>query len=137
MSEPRYKQGDAVVVAKVGAGVICSEPEYEYKDEAQTEGEWTYLVSFNEINDNGWFGESEMTGVVMDKDEPTMSEQYESPLVTKIIEEMAKGFLSGDVEAIDELLRFCPRINLIQYGIPEEEWEKWLTKEELADIYDK
>ena len=60
---------DAVVVAKVGAGVICSEPEYEYKDEAQTEGEWTYLVSFNEINDNGWFGESEMldyNGLILD-----------------------------------------------------------------------
>lgn len=71
----------------------------------------------------------------MSKYEPTMSMQYESPLVSAVIEEMKRAFESGDVEAVDELLRFCPRINLIQYAIPEEEWEKWLTKEELAEIY--
>jgi len=60
MVNPKYKQGDGVIVTNVGVGIICSEPEYEFDDEAQSTGDWTYLVSFNEINDNGWFGEKEM-----------------------------------------------------------------------------
>jgi len=164
--EPKYKQGDGVIVTNVGVGVICSNPEYEYDDEEQTSGDWTYLVSFNEINDNGWFGEKEMEdytnthrGAGMKKRfiveieyadngievsnkiirpvsyEPSMSDQYDSDLVTEVVKEMKDAFEYGDLEAVDELLRFIPRTNLVQY-LPEEEWEKWMTPEELKDIYE-
>ena len=66
--------------------------------------------------------------------EPTMSDQYESPLVTRVLEGIRSAFEMGDIEAVDELLRFCPRENLIQY-LPEEEWQDWATKEELTSIY--
>jgi len=72
----------------------------------------------------------------MPKYEPSMNEQYESPLVSRVIEQMRSAFEIGDVEAVDELLRFCPRVNLIQY-IDEEEWGKWATKKELEAIYGK
>jgi len=68
------------------------------------------------------------------KYEPSMNDQYESPLVSRVIEKMKEAFEYGDVEAVDELLRFCPRVNLIQY-LPEEEWENWMTKEEEKIIY--
>ena len=58
---PKYKKGDAVIVTNVGIGTIFDGPELEYEDEEQTKEVWTYLVSFNEINDIGWFSENEMT----------------------------------------------------------------------------
>ena len=63
-----------------------------------------------------------------------MKDQYESPLTTAVVDQIKESIGMNDVEAIDELLRFCPRINLIQY-LPEEEWEKWATKAELKEIY--
>ena len=68
--------------------------------------------------------------------EPTMNEQYESPLGTRVVEEVRSAFETGDIEAFDELLRFCPRTNLIQY-LPEEEWFDWMTEEEGIEIYGK
>jgi len=70
----------------------------------------------------------------MSKFEPSMNDQYESPLVTRVLEHIKNAFEMGDIEAVDELLRFCPRVNLIQY-LPEEEWEKWMTDEERKEIY--
>jgi len=68
------------------------------------------------------------------KFEPLMIDQYESPLVTRVVEEIKEAVRNSDVEAVDELLRFCPRINLIQY-LPEDEWEKWMTQKEKKEIY--
>ena len=69
-----------------------------------------------------------------EKYEPLMNDQYDSPFIDAVLDEMRNAFAIEDLEAIDELLRFIPRINLVQY-LPEEEWEKWMSKEELADIY--
>ena len=67
------------------------------------------------------------------KYEPRLAES-QSPLVDAVLEEMKNAFQRKDVEAIDELLRFCPRINLIQY-LPEEQWTKFMTPEEKEEIY--
>jgi hypothetical protein len=71
----------------------------------------------------------------MSTHEPTQLEQYESPLTSRVVKEISRCIIEeGDTEAVDELLRFCPRINLIQY-LPEEEWGKWMSKDEWDSIY--
>jgi hypothetical protein len=47
-----------------------------------------------------------------------------SSLIDRVIEEIRKDFAIGDLTALDELLSFIPRENLIGY-LPEEEWEKY------------
>jgi hypothetical protein len=47
-----------------------------------------------------------------------------SSLIDRVIEEIRKDFAMGDLTALDELLTFVPRENLIGY-LPEEEWEKY------------
>lgn len=45
-------------------------------------------------------------------------------LIDAVIERMKEDISFGDWTAIDELLSFCPKENLIQY-LPEEEWSKF------------
>ena len=47
-----------------------------------------------------------------------------SSLIDRVIEEIRKDFAMGDLTALDELLTFVPRENLIGY-LPEEEWDKY------------
>ena len=47
-----------------------------------------------------------------------------SSLIDRVIEEVRKDFAMGDLTALDELLSFIPRENLIAY-LPEEEWSKY------------
>jgi len=46
-------------------------------------------------------------------------EQLYQELIDEVIAEIHLGLQSGDLEAIEELLRFCPTKNLIGY-LPEE-----------------
>lgn len=47
-----------------------------------------------------------------------------SKLIDRVIEEIKRDFAMGDLTALDELLSFVPRENLIGY-LPEEEWEQY------------
>ncbi len=42
-------------------------------------------------------------------------------LIDRVIEEISKDFAMGDLTALEELLSFIPKENLVQY-LPEEEW---------------
>lgn len=60
--------------------------------------------------------------------EPPYAES-KSKLVDAVIERIRSDIERRDEEALDELLRFVPRLNLIQY-LDEEEWDKFLTADE-------
>ena len=45
-------------------------------------------------------------------------------LIERVIEEIKKDILNGDLTAIDSLLTFVPKENLMSY-LPEEEWERF------------
>lgn len=45
-------------------------------------------------------------------------------LIERVLEQIKSDLAMGDVEAIEELLSFVPKENLIAY-LPEEEWEKY------------
>jgi hypothetical protein len=45
-------------------------------------------------------------------------------LIDRVIEEIKNDILAGDLTAIDELLKFIPKENLISF-LPEEEWERF------------
>ena len=47
-----------------------------------------------------------------------------SKLIERVLEQIKSDLFNGDVEAIEELLSFAPRENLIGY-LPEEEWEQY------------
>ena len=47
-----------------------------------------------------------------------------SKLIERVLEQIKSDLFNGDVEAIEELLSFVPRENLIGY-LPEEEWERY------------
>ena len=47
-----------------------------------------------------------------------------SKLIDRVIVEIQRDFAMGDLTALDELLSFVPRENLIGY-LPEEEWEEY------------
>jgi formylmethanofuran dehydrogenase subunit E len=47
-----------------------------------------------------------------------------SKLIERVLEQIKSDLFNGDVEAIEELLSFVPRENLIGY-LPEEEWEQY------------
>lgn len=44
-------------------------------------------------------------------------------LIDRVVEQIKDDIAMGDIEALEELLRFIPKENLIQY-LPEEEWEE-------------
>ena len=45
-------------------------------------------------------------------------------LIDRVIERIKEDIASGDVTALDELLAFVPKENLIGF-LPEEEWERF------------
>jgi hypothetical protein len=45
-------------------------------------------------------------------------------LIDRVIVEIQRDFAMGDLTALDELLSFIPRENLIGF-LPEEEWEEY------------
>jgi hypothetical protein len=45
-------------------------------------------------------------------------------LIERVVEQIKNDLLVGDVEALEELLSFVPKENLLGY-LPEEEWEKY------------
>jgi hypothetical protein len=45
-------------------------------------------------------------------------------LIERIVEEIKQDINNGDVTALEELLSFVPKENLIAY-LPEEEWERF------------
>ena len=47
-----------------------------------------------------------------------------SSLINRAIEEIKSDISMGDLTALDELLSFVPRENLLAF-LPEEEWEKY------------
>ena len=47
-----------------------------------------------------------------------------SKLIERVLEQIKSDLFNGDVEALEELLSFVPRENLIGY-LPEEEWERY------------
>jgi uncharacterized protein with PIN domain len=47
-------------------------------------------------------------------------------LIERVVEAIKSDLSIGDVEALEELLSFVPRENLLEY-LPEEEWEKYET----------
>lgn len=63
--------------------------------------------------------------------EPPLSEGR-SALVDRVIEMIQKDLRKGDTQALDELLRFCPRINLIRY-LDEEEWDQFIDESTTAE----
>ena len=47
-----------------------------------------------------------------------------SKLIERVVEQIKTDLFNLDVEALEELLSFVPRENLIGY-LPEEEWEQY------------
>jgi hypothetical protein len=47
-----------------------------------------------------------------------------SRLIERVLEQIKADLFNGDVEAIEELLTFVPKENLIGY-LPEEEWKQY------------
>jgi hypothetical protein len=47
-----------------------------------------------------------------------------SLLIERVLEQIKADFAMGDLTALDELLSFVPKENLIGY-LPEEEWERY------------
>ena len=47
-----------------------------------------------------------------------------SSLINRVIVEIQRDFAMGDLTALDELLSYIPKENLIGY-LPEEEWEQY------------
>lgn len=45
-------------------------------------------------------------------------------LIEEVVNQIKEDIENGDVEAVEELLSFCPVTNLIGY-LPEEEWKKF------------
>ena len=43
-------------------------------------------------------------------------------LIERVVEQIKNDLLVGDVQALEELLSFVPKENLLGY-LPEEEWE--------------
>jgi len=52
------------------------------------------------------------------------AEQQKQELIERVVEHIKRDIEYGDVEAVEELLRFCPTTNLINY-LPEEEWAEF------------
>ncbi len=54
----------------------------------------------------------------------TLKQYIMSLLINRVLEQVKADLSIGDLTALDELLTFVPRENLIGY-LPEEEWEKY------------
>lgn len=54
-----------------------------------------------------------------------MKRATKEQLINEVIENIKKDVYSGDLTAVDELLRFIPTKYLIGY-LPEEEWYKYM-----------
>ena len=57
------------------------------------------------------------------------ADNLKQELIERVVEQIKQDLISNDVEAMEELLRFCPTKNLIAY-LPEEEWGKFEGNEE-------
>ena len=79
---------------------------------------------------------AEISGVRAIKEYEPQYAGGQSELVNAVLIEIEAACAMGDMEAVDELLRFCPRINLIQY-LDETAWDKFMTEEERDIIYNK
>lgn len=66
---------------------------------------------------------------------PSLAEKLDHPLTNRVIEQIAEDISDDDTEALDELLRFVPILNLIQY-LNEEEWDNFATEEEMEAMRD-
>lgn len=51
-------------------------------------------------------------------------EEQKQLLVDKVIDEIQKDLAKSDFTVLDELLKFVPIANLIEY-LPEEEWKQF------------
>ena len=49
-------------------------------------------------------------------------------LIKRVLEEINSDLFNGDTEAIEELLTFVPKENLVQY-LPEKEWREYETND--------
>jgi hypothetical protein len=54
----------------------------------------------------------------------TLKQYIMSKLIDRVLVEIQRDFAMGDLTALDELLTFVPKENLIGY-LPEEEWEQY------------
>ena len=54
----------------------------------------------------------------------TLKQYIMSLLIERVLEQIKADLFMGDVTAIEELLSFVPKENLIGY-LPEEEWERY------------
>lgn len=52
------------------------------------------------------------------------AKELKQQLIEQVVDNIKRDIEYGDVEAIEELLRFCPTNNLVSY-LPEEEWDKY------------
>ena len=51
-------------------------------------------------------------------------DEKKQALIDRVLEQIKEDVAVGDVTAIEELLTFVPKENLIQY-LPEKEWENF------------
>jgi hypothetical protein len=58
------------------------------------------------------------------------AEELKQKLIEAVVEQIKMDIGMGDVEAIEELLRFCPTKNLVSY-LPEEDWEQFFELEQF------
>jgi hypothetical protein len=58
------------------------------------------------------------------------AEELKQKLIEAVVEQIKMDIEMGDVEAIEELLRFCPTKNLVNY-LPEEDWEQFFELEQF------
>lgn len=58
------------------------------------------------------------------------ADKLKQQLIERVVEHIKRDIEYGDVESVEELLRFCPTTNLINY-LPEEEWAEF---EELEKV---
>lgn len=91
-----------------------------------------YSVDLGELKENGEVDEKNavlpMTQVQYEEDNAcdgaAKKEKVNQKLVDAVIEDMKKNFAVGDYTVLDELLKFIPKVNLLQ-ALPEEDWSKF------------
>lgn len=57
------------------------------------------------------------------------AKELKQKLIERVVEHIKRDIEWGDVEAIEELLNFCPTKNLVGY-LPEEEWNEFFELEQ-------
>jgi hypothetical protein len=58
------------------------------------------------------------------------AEKLKQELIESVVYHIKRDIEYGDVEAIEELLSFCPTKNLVGF-LPEEEWDKFFELEQF------